>query len=143
MLSDAELERYARHIVLRDIGGPGQAALRRARVRPGRQSMTLNPARGVLFAAVLFGLSAVSCAHGLGGEAISFRVECNVPDATLWVDDVLVGKVTDWKGDGKQIRAGFHRIEVRHPNYYSFFQEVELPPGSRTVVNAKLRELLD
>jgi len=32
MLSDAELERYARHIVLRDIGGPGQAALRRARV---------------------------------------------------------------------------------------------------------------
>ena len=32
MLSDAELERYARHIVLRDVGGPGQAALRRARV---------------------------------------------------------------------------------------------------------------
>ena len=32
MLSEAELERYARHIVLRDVGGPGQAALRRARV---------------------------------------------------------------------------------------------------------------
>jgi molybdopterin-synthase adenylyltransferase len=32
MLSDAELERYARHIVLREVGGPGQAALRRARV---------------------------------------------------------------------------------------------------------------
>ena len=27
-----ELERYARHIVLREVGGPGQAALRRARV---------------------------------------------------------------------------------------------------------------
>jgi molybdopterin-synthase adenylyltransferase len=32
MLSADELERYARHIVLRDVGGPGQAALGRARV---------------------------------------------------------------------------------------------------------------
>jgi molybdopterin-synthase adenylyltransferase len=32
MLSDDELERYARHIVLHDVGGPGQAALGRARV---------------------------------------------------------------------------------------------------------------
>ena len=32
MLSNDELERYARHIVLREVGGPGQAALRRARV---------------------------------------------------------------------------------------------------------------
>ena len=32
MLSDDELERYARHIVLREVGGPGQATLRRARV---------------------------------------------------------------------------------------------------------------
>jgi len=32
MLSAEELERYARHIVLREVGGPGQAALRRARV---------------------------------------------------------------------------------------------------------------
>src|SRR3989440_12851926 len=32
MLSPDELERYARHIVLRDVGGPGQAALKRAPV---------------------------------------------------------------------------------------------------------------
>jgi adenylyltransferase/sulfurtransferase len=32
MLSDEELERYARHIVLHEVGGPGQAALKRARV---------------------------------------------------------------------------------------------------------------
>lgn len=32
MLSDDELERYARHIVLREIGGPGQRRLRGARV---------------------------------------------------------------------------------------------------------------
>ena len=32
MLTPDELERYARHIVLREVGGPGQNALKRARV---------------------------------------------------------------------------------------------------------------
>src|SRR6202012_274113 len=32
MLTTDEIERYARHIVLREVGGPGQAALRRSRV---------------------------------------------------------------------------------------------------------------
>jgi molybdopterin-synthase adenylyltransferase len=32
MLGPDELERYARHIVLREVGGPGQAALKRGRV---------------------------------------------------------------------------------------------------------------
>ena len=32
MLTADELDRYARHIVLREVGGPGQAALKRARV---------------------------------------------------------------------------------------------------------------
>ena len=32
LLTPDELERYARHIVLREVGGPGQAALKRARV---------------------------------------------------------------------------------------------------------------
>src|SRR5215469_17358005 len=31
-LSDEELERYARHIVLREVGGPGQARLATAKV---------------------------------------------------------------------------------------------------------------
>ena len=31
-LNDAELDRYARHIVLREVGGPGQMRLKRARV---------------------------------------------------------------------------------------------------------------
>ncbi|MDF1854634.1 molybdopterin-synthase adenylyltransferase MoeB [Pseudooceanicola sp.] len=32
LFSEAELERYARHIVLRELGGPGQKALKQARV---------------------------------------------------------------------------------------------------------------
>ncbi len=32
VLEADEIERYARHLVLREVGGPGQAALKRARV---------------------------------------------------------------------------------------------------------------
>jgi len=31
-MTDDELERYARHLILREIGGPGQSKLRKARV---------------------------------------------------------------------------------------------------------------
>jgi hypothetical protein len=85
---------------------------------------------------------AISCAHSLGANAINFRVECNVPEATVWIDDVLVGTAKSWKAE-RSIRAGFHRIELRHPGYYSFFQEVELPGGSQVVVTANLRELVE
>jgi len=83
------------------------------------------------------------CAHTLGDYAAGVRVDCNLPDATVWIDDLLAGSAAEWKREGHKIRAGFHRIEIRHPGYYSFFQEVDLPAGSHTVVNCKLRELLD
>jgi hypothetical protein len=100
--------------------------------------------RALLLVAFLVGATTFAgCAHTLGSGAAGVRVECNVPDASVWIDDLLAGSAKEWKSEGHQIRAGFHRIEIRHPGYFSFFQEVELPPGSRTVVNAKLRELLD
>ena len=104
-------------------------------------------ARGLLLAGLLSVLAvmalAPACATTMPRDAVSFRVDANVPDATVWVDDVLVGSARDWAKDGKHIRAGFHRIEIRHPGYYSFFQEVELPEGSQAVVKADLRQLIE
>ncbi len=94
--------------------------------------------RALLLAAVL----SLSCAQTLSSNAIAVRVQCNVPDATVWIDDVLVGTTSNWRAP-RQIRAGFHRVEIRHPGYYSFFQEVELPGGSDVIVNANLRELVE
>jgi hypothetical protein len=85
----------------------------------------------------------IGCAHAVPYGAAAFRVESNVPDATVWVDDVLIGKVSDWARDGRHIRSGFHRIEIRHPGFYSYFQEVELPEGSHAVVKAELRQLIE
>jgi|SRR3954469_21982430 hypothetical protein len=95
-------------------------------------------------AVVAVALGAVlGCAHSVPYGAVGFRVDANVPDATIWVDDVLIGKASDWSKEGHHIRAGFHRIEVRHPGYYSFFQEIELPEGSQAVVKAELRQLIE
>jgi hypothetical protein len=95
--------------------------------------------------ALLAALAAVDagCATAIPYGAISMRVDSNVPDATVWVDDVLVGRVTDWAKDGRHIRSGFHRIEIRHSGYYSYFQEVELPEGAHTIVKAQLHPLVE
>ncbi len=53
MLDAQELERYARHIVLREVGGPGQAKLKAARV--------LVIGAGGLSAPVLLYLAAAGC----------------------------------------------------------------------------------
>jgi len=85
----------------------------------------------------------LGCATAIPYGAISMRVDSNVPDATVWVDDVLVGRVADWARDGRHIRSGFHRIEIRHAGYYSYFQEVELPEGAHTLVKAQLHPLVE
>ena len=113
-------------------------------LRTERFFRLLRSLRALLVVAFLLGAGVLGgCAHTLSSGAAGVRVECNIPDASVWIDDLLAGTAKEWKSEGHEIRAGFHRIEIRHPGYFSFFQEVELPPGSRTVVNAKLRELLD
>jgi molybdopterin/thiamine biosynthesis adenylyltransferase len=64
VLSDAELERYARHIVLREIGGTGQVKLKAARV-------------------------AVVGAGGIGCPALQYLAAAGIGHITLFDDDVV------------------------------------------------------
>jgi hypothetical protein len=82
-----------------------------------------------------------SCAHAPGGVAL--QVTTNVPEATLWVDDVLVGTVAAWTREGRHIRAGFHRVEIRASGTYSVFQEVQAADGGHVAIKATLRPLLE
>jgi hypothetical protein len=84
-----------------------------------------------------------ACAHAPAGAAATLRVDSNVPEATVWIDDQLVGKASDFASGARRVRAGFHRIEVRSPGYYSVFQEIEPVDGGSAVVKAELRPLLD
>jgi hypothetical protein len=93
-------------------------------------------------ALLILTLFASSCGHTLSSAGAGFRVESNVPDATVWIDDSMAGTATDWQRDGKRIRPGFHRIEIRHPNYYSVFQEIDAASGGQSLVRAHLQPLL-
>src|SRR5258708_25025018 len=64
MLSAEELERYARHIVLREVGAPGQAALKEASVL-------------------------VIGAGGLGAPALMYRAAAGVGELGVVDDDIV------------------------------------------------------
>ncbi|HEX3696015.1 MAG TPA: PEGA domain-containing protein [Polyangia bacterium] len=87
-------------------------------------------------------LVSAGCAHSLQSLGVAFRVDSNVADATVWIDDIFVGQVSEWQHEGKFIRPGFHRIEIRHPNYYSVFQEIEPAAGTQTTIKAQLHAIL-
>jgi hypothetical protein len=106
------------------------------------KTSTKRIARRWLLGLVLATMS-IACAHTPAGGGASFRVDANVADATVWVDDVLVGKASDWSRDDRHIRAGFHRVEIRSPGYYSVYQEIEPLEGGHVAIKAELRPVLD
>jgi hypothetical protein len=92
--------------------------------------------------ALLLGLGALACVPWRREEPATLKVVCEVADATLWVDDVPLGRVGEW-ASGRRIRPGFHRVEIRHPSYFTAYAEVSLRAGGGGVVKPILRPLLD
>jgi hypothetical protein len=95
---------------------------------------------GLTLAGVLAGSS---CAHYSPPAGVALLVEANVPESTIWVDDVLVGTVSAWAREGRHVRPGFHRVEIRAVGYYSVYREIEQPDGGRVAIKADLRPLLE
>jgi hypothetical protein len=94
-----------------------------------------------LFALAL--ASVAACAHFTPPAGVALDVASNVPESTIWVDDVLVGTVSAWAREGRHVRAGFHRVEIRAPGYYSVYAEIDQPDGGRAAIKATLRPLLE
>jgi hypothetical protein len=95
----------------------------------------------VLFVTVLGFFAA--CATMKPEASGTLKVECNVPDAAIVIDEVVVGRVSDLAKTGKSLRPGFYRIELRHPGHYSHFSEVTVTEGGAAMVKADLHALLD
>ena len=75
-------------------------------------------------------------------NAAVLKLTCNVPDATLWIDDRLAGRTADWKA-GRVLMAGFRRLEVRQPGFFTSFHEINPRPGETVSVHAELRPEVD
>jgi hypothetical protein len=96
------------------------------------------------FVFVLFAVAFLAGCASLKSEgSVSFRVECNVPDAAVLLDDVLMGRASQWAKQDRFIRPGFYRVEIRHPNYYSHFEEITVADGGSVLVKAELHPLLE
>lgn len=88
-------------------------------------------------------LLSFGCATMKSEGAATLHLECNVPDAAVLLDDALVGRAADVVKHDKTIRAGFYRVEIRHPGYYSYFTEITVAEGGVAAVKAELHPLLD
>lgn len=96
----------------------------------------------IALALVATGMFPACATVGAPKGVVPFRVDVNVPDATIWVDDQLVGSAVAVAKNGTFLRAGFHRVEVRHPDYYSYFTDVTPKQGEPVMIHAELHALL-
>ena len=97
----------------------------------------------VLAISVVVMVLSFGCATMKSEGAATLRLECNVPDAAVLLDDALVGRVADLTKKDKVIRAGFYRVEIRHPGYHSYFAEITVAEDGVAAVKAELHPLLD
>ena len=93
----------------------------------------------VIFAVLAF----AACASLKSEGSAVFRVECNVPEAAVLLDDVSMGRASQWARPDRFIRPGFYRVEIRHPSYYSHFEEITVADGGSVLVKADLHPLLE
>lgn len=71
------------------------------------------------------------------------QLRCTVPDATIWIDEALVGLVGDIPKGGIRLTTGAHRIELRHERYHTRYIDVTLAPGELRRIEVTLAEVLD
>lgn len=125
MLNDQEVERYARHIVLREIGGPGQAALKAARVL-------------------------VIGAGGLGSPVLQYLAAAGIGTLDVVDDDVVslsnLQRQVIYTGDDigqlKALRAAAH-LEALNPHVTCMPHAVRLTPDNAAALIAPCDLVLD
>lgn len=84
----------------------------------------------------------VGCATAGQRDAAFLRLECNVPEASLWIDDRPAGRAAAWR-EARPMPAGFRRLELRHPGYFTFYKEVTTQPGDTVFITAQLHPELE
>jgi hypothetical protein len=98
--------------------------------------------RSVLRGLALTGLMAVAGCAMTGPRPAVLRVRCNVPEATLWIDDAFAGRVGEWSG-GQALGPGFRRVEIRQAGFFTFSAEISPEEGQAVSLDAELRPHLD
>ena len=67
------------------------------------------------------------------------RVESNVPDAVLIVDEEVRGPVQAYRERYLNVDPGTHRVQLEHPDHFTEFVEVEVPSKMGVAVRVDMR----
>ena len=68
-------------------------------------------------------------------------VRAPIPDASIWVDEKLLGEVGALPG-GVELRPGDHRVEIRHDRYHTRYFLLTLASGEKKTLDVTLAEEL-
>jgi len=85
----------------------------------------------------------LACAHSDLGGTRGIRLDCNVPEANVFVDDYYLEHCLRWKNRPMPLRPGPHRIEVVADGYYNWYGEVTVADRGFAEVAVRLRRSLD
>ena len=69
------------------------------------------------------------------------RVRTAVKDASLWVDGRFIGPIGGLSG-GVALEPGKHRFELRHDEYFSHYEELDLAPQQQVQLDVEMAPIL-
>jgi hypothetical protein len=69
------------------------------------------------------------------------KLRTGVKDASLWVDGRFIGPIGGLSG-GIAIEPGKHRFELRHDDYFSHYEELDLAPRQTVQLDIELAPIL-
>jgi hypothetical protein len=101
-------------------------------VNPGEAAVkSVNVAIGA--AAVAAVLGAAGCV-ARAPETVSLRVNGNVPDASVTIDDHYLGALAYVASKGVALPAGVHRVTVEKAGYFPWDRLVEAKSGGAPIL---------
>ena len=113
------------------------------RCRPRiRLSRSKRAAASRLCLLALLALLPACASLRFSGNAV-LRIDCDVASASVFINDAYVGIAREWAVDGRMVRPGFLRIELRHPERFTHYQDVTLTKGDAVRLQVTLHPLLD
>jgi hypothetical protein len=74
---------------------------------------------------LLLPLLFAACGHAASGRAVSVRMAGGPPEATVTIDDVIVGRLDVVQARGVAVSPGKHRISVEAEGYLPWDKIVE------------------
>ena len=88
------------------------------------------------------GVRGTPAAAGASASSALLHVRCEIPDATIWVDERPIAQVRDARG-GLRLHAGAHHVEIRHDRFHTRYYELSLTSGETRTLEVSLAEVLD